>query len=154
GGSQDNGSEITFGNRTWYNPYGCDGADVAIDARDSLTVYLNCNGGLHELTNPVPGTAGARSAITSTAPAGFTPNAPLVPDPGKAGGALADGGPANPKKPVTPRLLKTTDGKTWTFASPALPAGESISCIAIAPSSGFQTYYLGISGATPAIWRT
>src|SRR5207248_1290244 len=27
GGSQDNGTEITFGNRTWYQFGGCDGAD-------------------------------------------------------------------------------------------------------------------------------
>jgi hypothetical protein len=153
GGSQDNGTEITFGNRTWYNPYGCDGADVAIDAGDNLTLYLNCNGGLHELTNPVPGTSGAGSAISWTSPANYTPASPLVTDPNKAGAALAGGGPST-MTAVVPRLLKTTNGVQWNFASPALPAGDSISYVAIAPSSSFQTYYMGIDGSTPAIWRT
>jgi hypothetical protein len=162
GGSQDNGTEITFGNRTWYHPAGCDGNDVGIDASDSLTVYMDCNGGLFEMSNPVPGTTGYGTSVSWTAPTGYTPVGTgiggqtqwLVTDPGKAGAALANGGAADPSKPVVPRLLKTTDGKAWTFASPALPSGDTISCIAIAPSSAFQTYYLGTTGATPTIWRT
>jgi photosystem II stability/assembly factor-like uncharacterized protein len=152
GGSQDNGTEVTFGNRTWYNPYGCDGADVAIDAVDSVTLYLNCNGGLHELANPVPGTPGGGSEISWTVPTNLSVSSPLVTDPGKAGAALAAG---SPSKPLTQqRLLKTTNGVKWTAASPNLPAGTAISFIAIGPSSKFQTYYIGVDGATESIWST
>ena len=42
GGSQDNGIDITFGNRTWYRPVWCDGLDVGTDELDrrELTVDL------------------------------------------------------------------------------------------------------------------
>lgn len=54
GGAQDNGTQITFGNQTWYRPGGCDGADVGVDATNSSTLYAHCNGGLYQLVNPVP----------------------------------------------------------------------------------------------------
>src|SRR5439155_633772 len=75
GGSQDNGTEVTFGNRTWYQPGGCDGRDVAVDAANASTLYANCNGGLYEFANPVPGTAGGGATITSSVPAGGRPGA-------------------------------------------------------------------------------
>jgi len=147
GGTQDNGTVITFGNRTWYQPGGCDGSDVAIDAADASTLYGNCNGGLFELTNPVPGTAGGGSQATWTLPAGVTIKSPLTSDSGVAGAALAAGTDG-----TNARLLKTTDGLNWNNASPNLTAGNSITSIGIAPSSAFQTYYLGISNGE--IWRT
>jgi hypothetical protein len=150
GGSQDNGTEITFGNRTWYQFGGCDGADVAIDGQDSVTVYANCNGSLYEETNPVPGTPGGGSTATTTFPSGLSWTPPVVSDPSLAGRALAAG-----QQTMAPeRLLKTVDGLAWTAASPALPAGDHISFLTIAPSSSFQTYYVGVGGATPTVWRT
>jgi hypothetical protein len=147
GGTQDNGTVIAFGNRTWYQPGGCDGSDVAIDAADASTLYGNCNGGLYELTNPVPGTVGGGSQATWTLPAGITVKSPLVSDPGIASAALAAGTDG-----TLQRLLKTTDGRNWNNASPTLGAGTSITAIGIAPSSAFQTFYLGVSSGE--IWRT
>ncbi|HET7108632.1 MAG TPA: hypothetical protein VFI38_17595 [Candidatus Acidoferrum sp.] len=150
GGSQDNGTEITFGNRTWYEPGGCDGNDVAADAVDSDTLYANCNGGLYELVNPVPYTVGGGSTIGWTLPTGVSAISPVVTDPGLAGDALMAG-----KSATGEVLLQTTDGQNWTVISPTLPAGASIGFIAIAPSSGFQTYYVGIAqGGGSTVWRT
>ena len=158
GGSQDNGTEITFGNRTWYNPGGCDGHDVAIDAQDSDTLYANCNGGLYEFANPVSGTPGGGSTIPWSTPASILTTPPLVTDQANAGDALAGGCTVSgsPPKCLEPRmLLKTTDGVNWSTASPNLPSGADIAAIGIAPSSSFQTYYLGILGGGPStVWRT
>ena len=149
GGSQDNGSEITFGNRTWYQFGGCDGADVAIDGQDSVTVYGDCNGGLFERANPVPGTPGAGAGITPVFPVGTTWQPPIATDPALPGRSLAAAVDA-----AGGRIIKTTDAQNWTAASPTLPPGASVTFFAIAPSSSFQTYYVGIAAATPPIWRT
>lgn len=148
GGTQDNGTVITFGNRTWYQPGGCDGFDVALDAANASTLYANCNGGLYELVNPVPGTVGGGSTATWSLPSGAVVKSPLVSDSVVAGAALAGGLVSG----TTWRLLKTTDGLNWNYASPALPAGASITAIGIGPSSSFQTYYIGAGSGT--IWRT
>ncbi len=155
GGSQDNGTEITFGNRTWYNPGGCDGSDVAIDGQNGVALYANCNGGLYELVNPVPGTPGGGSAIAWTTPTGYGVVSPIVTDTGSTNGALSSGAPSVPAT-GTQRLLKTTDGITWAFASNAVPTGASITFVAVAPSSTFKTYYMGVLGVAggPQIWRT
>ena len=153
GGTQDNGTLLTFGNRTWYQPGGCDGSDVAIDAANASTVYGNCNGGLYELANPVPGTAGGGSTIPWTKPAGANIASPLVTDDSVAGGALAASFTQPlPTDPRVFRLVRTTDGVNWSYASPALAANVGIAAIGIAPSSAFATYYMGIGGG--AIWRT
>ena len=154
GGSQDNGTEISFGNRTWYNPGGCDGAHVAIDGQTSSTLYANCNGTLYELVNPVPGTPGGGSTISWTPPPSYRVRPPVTTDSAMVGAALAAGEPVPPATGGQ-KLLKTTDGMSWTAASPALPAGATIRFIAIAPSSGFSTYYVGVLAAGgPQIWRT
>lgn len=155
GGLQDNGTEVTFGNRTWYQPGGCDGKTVAIDGLDPDTLYGNCNGGLAEFVNPVPGWQGGPKTIGWTSPA--TPVDPLVTDPSILGAALAQGAApvdATGVKTGPPTLLKTTDGKTWVQAntSQVLTNSQSISTISIAPSSAFKTWYLGVSGANPGIW--
>lgn len=149
GGSQDNGSEITFGNRTWYQFGGCDGADVAIDGQDSVTVYADCNGGLYESVDPVPGTPGAGSTVTPTFPAGVSWRPPIATDPSLPGRALSAASNSSGSE-----VIKTTDARTWNKASPTIPAGQSVSFFAIAPSSSFQTYYLGVGGAVPPIWWT
>jgi hypothetical protein len=150
GGSQDNGSEITFGNRTWYQFGGCDGADVAVDGQDSVTVYANCNGSLYERVNPVPGTPGAGSSAAVTFPAGVGWKPPVAADQALPGRALAAGNGASGVL-----VLKTTNGLAWATASPVLPAGASVTFFAIAPSASFQTYYVGVGGGgSPTIWRT
>ena len=42
---------LTFGNRTWYQPGGCDGYDVGSDAENPETLYANCN---HNLATRSP----------------------------------------------------------------------------------------------------
>jgi hypothetical protein len=154
GGSQDNGTEITFGTRTWYQPGGCDGSDVAVDAKNGDTLYSNCNGGLYELANPVPGTPGGGSQIAWALPANTAPAAPVITDGGVARAALMAGVVTNGmvKNQV---LLKTTDGVNWAAASQQLSTGSTISFIATAPSSNFQAYYVGVvGGGTVTIWTT
>jgi len=175
GGSQDNGTEITFGNRTWYNPYGCDGADVAVDGKNSNTLYANCNGGLFQLTNPIPLSCGGSCLADWLAPQDTTLIPPLVTDPALPGRALSAGKqskdknktePPKDKDKAEPRfLLKTVDGLNWTTIVPAFPLNLEPSFIAVAPSSSFQAFYVGlaftggdIDPATgppvPEIWRT
>jgi hypothetical protein len=150
GGTQDNGILVSFGNRTWHQPVLCDGYDVGIDAADASTLYANCNSALYELTNPVPGTVGGTwgsNWATWTLPAGITLKGALVTDSSIAGAALAAGTDG-----TLSRLLKTTDGLNWTNASPTLGAGSIVSAIGIAPSSGFEAFYLASSDGE--IWRT
>ena len=148
GGTQDNGTLVTFGNRTWYQPFGCDGSDVALDSANASTLFANCNGSLFELTNPVPGTVGGGTQATWTLPMGVTVTSPLMSDSVVAAAALAAGRDAS----NVWRLLKTTDGLNWNNASPTFPAGAALGSIGIAPSSSFQTYYIGVGAG--AIWRT
>ncbi len=157
GGSQDNGTEITFGNRTWYQPGGCDGATVAVDGVNPDTLFGNCNGGLAEFVNPVPGWAAGPSTVSWTSPA--TPVDPLVSDPGVAGAVLAQGAaPVDGMGARTgpPMLVKTTNGLTWTQANTSQPLTitQNVAAIGIAPSSSFQTWYLGVTGGGTAIWLT
>ena len=157
GGSQDNGTELTFGNRTWYNPGGCDGADVAVDGRNSNTLYGSCNGSLYLLANPVPQTPGGGTRVEWTAPADVGIIPPLITDEAKPGAAIASG--ISLEATDGPRsLLKTNDGVTWNTIVPALPANTILSFIAIAPSSTFQAYYIAVGdprgSVKPAIWRT
>ena len=145
GGTQDNGIVLTFGNRTWYQPFLCDGWMVAFDAANASTLYISCQYFLYILTNPVPGTGG--SNLTWTLPAGVQIRSPVVADRTLARAALAVGTDG-----TSDRLLKTTDGVNWNNASPNLAPAVSLATIAIAPSSGFQTYYLAASDNQ--IWRT
>jgi len=119
------------------------------------TLYANCNGGLHEIANPVPGTAGGGTSITWSVPAGVTLATPLITDPATAGAALAAGYTTwTDLMGITHKtfaLYRTTDGTNWEIGSPTLPTDVSIGAVAIAPSSAFLAYYLGTSGA---IWRT
>jgi photosystem II stability/assembly factor-like uncharacterized protein len=157
GGSQDNGTEITFGNRTWFNPFGCDGRDVAVDSRDGDTLYLYCNSMLFELANPVPGTVGGGDTINFSSPPDLLPAPPVVTDPVLPRAALALGKVVAMGQPTgATRLIKTTDGITWSPASPMFPGSASLTTIVIAPSSSFQTYYLGLSGGPnpPTVWHT
>jgi photosystem II stability/assembly factor-like uncharacterized protein len=148
GGSQDNCIEITFGNRTWYQYGSCDGSYVAVDAQNSDTLYALLGDSLSEFTNPVPGTAGSGRSIDWLSPEGISVTPPIVTDAILPGRALAAG---QGKRQV---LLATADGIHWKAVSPYLEDGASISALAIAPSSRFQTFYVGIQGTPPTIWRT
>lgn len=142
GGSQDNGTEITFGNRTWYPPGGCDGSDVAVDAADADTLFANCNGGLYEFANPVPGTGGGGTQVTMTLPAGLTLVSPLVSNDSVAHAALSAGNDGSTHFAAT-----TSDNVAWAKTS-AIPGNAGISFLASAPSSA-STLYAGLY--TPTI---
>ncbi|MBV8519283.1 MAG: hypothetical protein JO197_17950 [Acidobacteria bacterium] len=163
GGSQDNGTEITFGNRTWYNPGGCDGFQVGVDAKNPDTLYANCNHNEYEIANPVPGTIGGQSQIAWNTPVPV--REPATTDRLYAGGALAGGGDLCDKQTV----LKTTDGVNWFFTNTAFPAGGKARVIASASAANFQTYMAAVAynppslndcpnfqgvSFTPVIWRT
>jgi len=153
GGTQDNGTIVTFGNRTWYQPGGCDGNDVAIDAANASTLYANCNGSLYEFANPVPGTVGGSSTISWSVPTAVSLKSPLVADPGVAGSALAAGVTTPAGASVnTWSVYRTSDGINWSSSSPGTTGGASVTTVAIAPPPATNTYYVGISGG--AIWRS
>jgi hypothetical protein len=144
GGSQDNGTEITFGNRTWYNPGGCDGFQVGSDAKNPDTLYANCNHSMYELANPVPGTIGGQTSINWVTPVPV--HEPAVTDRLYAGGALASGGDVCGKQTV----LKTTDGVNWAKTNTNFPAGGKAIVIASASVANFKTYMAGVIYSPPS----
>lgn len=148
-GSQDNGTSITFGNRTWYRIQDCDAVSVAMDAENALTLYETCNGRFISRTNPVSGTVGSGAVLTPSTCPSLSANVKLGPpfaaDPVNAHHALAAGHNAISHRQ---RLCRTVDGKCWTEIAGPLATGEVLSCIAIAPSSGFTKFYAGIRGVT------
>jgi hypothetical protein len=157
GGSQDNGTEISFGNRTWYQPGGCDGSTVALDGVDPDTLFGNCNGGLAEFVNPIPSWSGGPTTVPWVS--SVTPIDPLVSDPALGAAALAQGAApvdSHGTRTGPPILLKTTDGRNWAQANVSAPltTSQDISAIAIAPSASFQTWYMGVSGGGASIWTT
>jgi hypothetical protein len=154
GGSQDNGIDITFGNRTWYRPIWCDGLDVGTDAENPVTLFASCNGGLTEFTNPIPGTDGGGATVP------FAPEmkGPLATDihlPGRAVAAMKAIGPC-----AQDMLITTVDGTTWTPVPTPFPLGSIVIAVAIAPSSSFQTFLValkptpGCPGSVPTVTRT
>jgi hypothetical protein len=152
GGTQDNGTVLSFGNRTWYQPvFDCDGADVAIDAANASTVYANCDGALFELPNPVRGTPGSDSTIPWTrVPETVAIAPPLVTDDTVPGAALAGAWTPQGDGTIAWQVAKTKDGVTWQVASPSL--GAPVTAIGIAPSDAFKTYYVGTK--VGEVWRT
>lgn len=155
GGMQDNGTGVTYGNRTWYAHYDCDGAQAALDAANSATVYQSCNGNLEVLKTVLPGFAAAwlPRARASEWP---RPRAPFAADlalPGRliSAGVTSSGQPA---------VLKTTDARLWTPTAAVVPQGMEVSCVAIAPPTGpacgispatpFNTFYVGLRSTADA----
>jgi hypothetical protein len=151
GGMQDNGTDVTYGNRVWYPPGGCDGSDVGADAENPNTIYMTCNGGLSEYVNPIPGTDGGPDPGTYdtgdkvlwNAPA--PPIPPLVTDLVTPHAAIAGGGELCGEKTI----LRTTDGVHWTSIHPNFPPGGTPVALASAPSSGFQTYLAAVAYRIP-----
>ncbi|HEU4886472.1 MAG TPA: hypothetical protein VFV49_01200, partial [Thermoanaerobaculia bacterium] len=139
GGSQDNGIEITFGNRVWYKPVWCDGFDVGTDAKNPITLYASCNGGLTEFTNPIPGTlsGGATWPFVNVIPKG-----PLATDVEMSGRAIAAAGGSTACS--ADRVITTVDGKTWTYTNASFPSGARVAALAIAPKSSFKTFLVAV----------
>lgn len=147
GGSQDNGTEITFGNRTWYNPGGCDGFNVGSDAKNPDTLYANCNHKtVYEIANPIPGTMGAQTTIVWDPPP-VPVREPAVTDRLYAGGALAGGGEPCGAQTV----LKTTDGVKWDATNTDFPPGGKARVIASASAASFQTYMAAVIYNPPSL---
>lgn len=152
GGMQDNGTGITFGNRTWFNPGGCDGFDVGSDAGNPETLYANCNNVvIDEFTNPVtgtkggpdPGTYGTGDRITFDTPVPLLP--PVITDAVTPMAALSAGG--NTCGPKT--ILRTTDGVKFEDLTPNFPPGGAAIALASAPSSAFQTHLAAVAYRPP-----
>lgn len=145
-GAQDNGINITFGNRTWYRPVWCDGFEVGTDADNPVTLYASCNGGLTEFTNPIPGTVGGGSTIGFGAP---VPKGPLATDVGTSGRAIAAS--AGATACAAERIVTTTNGKTWMLTNTSFPPGARIAALAIAPNSSFTTFLVAVKPPDPKV---
>ncbi len=142
GASQDNGTEITFGNLTWYNPGRGDSIDVAVDSANSETVYsTSSNTFVEGFTNPVPGTPGGRSTMPWMKSYQFSPplaTNPTAP-PGRAVLTHIDG--CNPVE-----IYKTEGGMQWSRIA-TLPEKHKVDFLAVAPNTNFQVFYAGVSPA-------
>ncbi len=150
GGLQDNGTAITFGNRTWYNPEGCDGFDVGSDAGNPDTIYANCNNGLiEEFVNPVMGTPGGPvpelygqgDKITFITPNDMPLRPPVITDMVTPKAALAAGGFKCDERTI----LKTIDGVNFEATNTKFLPGSAAIALASAPSAGFQTYLAAVA---------
>jgi hypothetical protein len=136
GGSQDNGTELTFGNRVWYNPGGCDGYDVDLDSADAETLFSNCNGYLSEFSNPVPGTIGYTQTVAWNLPGNVTAlKPPIATDSLTAHASLSAADVAG----AGPALVTTNDNISWQTTHVFI---GSIQRISSAPSSHFKTFYV------------
>jgi hypothetical protein len=150
GGMQDNGTGVTYGNRTWYARHTCDGAQAALDAKNSVTVYESCNGNLEVIKTVLPGfltdTWGERPRLTQWP----EPRAPLAVDVALAGHML-DAGLTGGGDPC---IATSTNARSWLQANVDVPKDMEVSCIAIAPptASGcgtppatpFSDFYVGL----------
>lgn len=141
GGSQDNGWEITFGNRTWYSPIGGDGHYLAVDGVNPDVIYGSFKSTSFEYSNPIDGVPGYPGQIVTT---GVTPAGPYATDATLRAAAIAQSKSTSPM-----RLVKTINGIKFD-AMRDIPA--SLTAIAIAPGSSFKTYYAGL--ASGVILRT
>ncbi len=140
GGTQDNGTALTFGNRTWYVHQHCDGGYVAVDAANVLGVYESCDGSLVRYGNPVPGKIDWGSTIVSWPGSFKDPHDPVATDPENPGHAVA----VSWLNHEQPRLkYTTTNGATWTSMPGPLPDDATVTAIAVAPAQGFTTFYVG-----------
>jgi hypothetical protein len=143
GGTQDNGTQLTFGNRTWYMPRKCDGYDVGSDAANPSTLYANCNHNLLELANPVPGTNQFPAKVDWIA--AEPPRPVLITDEVVPGAALAGGGwPCEIKT-----IVKTADGVKWTPTAANFKAGAETIALASAPNGAFDTFLAAVAYKKP-----
>lgn len=159
GGLQDNGTTITFGNRTWYQPGGGDGFDVGSDAGNPNTLYASYNDGpvinLYEMINPIPGLPGGpippwdfgtAKTISWNLPPDVVLRPPMITDMDKPKSALAGGG-VGPCKARS--IYKTTDNITWVDTKPNFPDGGNAVELASAPSAAaFNTHLAAVAYQT------
>ncbi len=160
GGLQDNGTTITFGNRTWYQPGGGDGFDVGSDAGNPNTLYASYNWGpvinLYEMINPIPGLPGGPNppwkldtakTISWDLPKDVVLRPPLITDMDKPKSALAGGG----VEPCGARsIYKTTDNIKWVDTLPNFKSGGTVVELASAPSApAFDTHLAAVAYLTP-----
>jgi hypothetical protein len=164
GGTQDNGSLLTFGNRTWYHPVTGDGQWVGLDAKDSSTFFgFGTGNPLTEVANPVPGTIGASLNVPYTFDPGAVPFSPLIADDIVPHAALAQAGTVGAGIDGTkPKyLVRTTDGLNWKSILKVAEGNDSrkVTSLASAPDGTFKTFYVGVSKPfalppEPSIWST
>jgi hypothetical protein len=156
GGTQDNGTTVTYGNRTWYAQRRTDGAEAGFDAANRATVFGSANRQVKRFPTIVPGMTKAWKENTFAGTP--KPVSPFAVDDKLDGrvvcAALAGG---------VPCLIKTDDGgrtAPTTLASiQVIPnVTMDVSCVAIAPSTAscgagdFHTFYVGLisaDGETP-----
>jgi len=144
-GGQDNGTSITFGNRTWYPLQTCDAYGVALDAWNALTVYQSCNGDFRLLTNPVVGASGALSrAENLSLPNDAELGPPFAADRTAPLQALAAGRyTATPQRAGVFRTMGASpDPIVWEEVSGRLASGMRVVSLAAAP--GFSRYLAGL----------
>ncbi len=155
-GSQDNGSGVTFGNRTWYKIEDCDSWSIAVDAEDPCNLYETCNGEFRARVNPVAGTAASGAILHPVVPANVLLGPPYAADPTTTRHAISTARNTISKRQ---RVCRTADGVNWTeltqsTPSGIVPEGHVITCLAIDPASAFTRFFAGIRGPTSAtIWR-
>ncbi len=141
GGTQDNGSPITFGNRTWYFNPTSDGGDVACDAHGSSGLYYINTWRLTRAKNPVTNTPGVGLYKPWDDPP--VPGAPFAVHCAVPGFALAARQvPENP-----PWLTQMRNGENWRAMPLPLSRREIITAIAIGRDTSFRDYYVGYKGA-------
>ncbi len=147
GGIQDEGSVLTFGNRTWFHPGWGDGLDVALDAVNSME-YVGVIGGLSVFTNPVPYSVGGLATVSSFAYVPATGVALASPtylrptlvatDPTITLHAIARGIVPRPSstepspQPGQEFILKTTNVGQWSL-SHTPPNNSRITAMAVSP---------------------
>lgn len=149
GGTQDNGTAITFGNRTWYQPGGGDAYDVGSDAGNPDSLYSREGAAnVYELVNPVPGTEKGYDPLLPpgngpiVAWTGARPTRPpLVTDIVEPHSVL--GGRDNGCGKRT--IVKTTDGIDWEDTDAELLDGGAAIVLASAPSAQFKTYLAAVA---------
>jgi len=152
GGAQDTGTAFTFGNRSWYHQWHCDGRGVEHDAANAETFYIGCQGINAQIrTNAVPGTAGYPAGKLPS-PLVFSP--PLAVDRDLPGRVLA---PSQwPCQDNTADIMKSVDGVT--FSSIGTVTNRAPWVAHVVPGTNFQHYYVGMINCTgtnvPQIWRT
>src|SRR5262249_23379824 len=140
GGTQDNGTVrgTTGAPNTWATVLGGDGGAVAVDPTNTLVLYAE-NTGL-SIQKSTTGAGPFSSAVSGITESNFLFIAPFVMDPGTGGSSrLWTGGTA---------VWRTTNGAaSWVRAStiPVGAAGQNVSAIAVAPSSGGQSVLVGLT---------
>lgn len=148
GGAQDTGTAFTFGNRSWYHQWDCDGRAVEHDSGNAETLYVGC-AGIHVQirTNPVPGTPGYSTTVLPV-PDIFAP--PVVIDRDLPGRVLARSG-----SQCGANIMMSVDGVNF---SPIGSAPDRLPwALHAVPGTSFQHYYAGMlhcGNSGVEIWRT